>query len=102
MSLKQKRIPGQRKIDLSDEPTVKVLKVAKQMLRTDFGGKNPDEVIKKKALEIGLDIGPQTRAFILSIAEEQVAACRKRAFPRINEVITRLDPNDDGFEEKAL
>lgn len=95
------RLPGQRKSDLSDEPTSKVLKVAKQLVRMDFGGKNPDEVIRKKALEAGLELGPKTRAFILSVVEEQVAACRKRAFPRINEAIMRLDPKEDIFEERA-
>lgn len=95
------RLPGSRKNDLSDESTVKVLKVAKQMLRTDFGGKNPDDVIKKKALAEGLEIGPKTRAFILAIAEEQVASCRKRAYPRINEAISRLDPQEDNIEERT-
>jgi hypothetical protein len=99
-NVKSVRLPGQRKTDLSDEPTSKVLKVAKQLVRTDFGGKNPDEVIRKKALELGLDLGPKTRAFVLAIAEEQVAACRKRAFPRINEAILRLDPREEIFEER--
>jgi hypothetical protein len=95
------RLPGQRKTDLSDESTPKVLKIAKQLVRMDFGGKNPDEVIKKKALEAGLDLGPKTRAFVLAIAEEQVAACRKRAFPRINEAIVRLDPQEEIYEERS-
>lgn len=99
--IKTVRLPGQRKTDLSDEPTPKVLKIAKQLVRMDFGGKNPDEVIRKKALDAGLDLGPKTRAFILDIVAEQVAACRKRAFPRINEVIMRLDPQEDVFEERS-
>jgi len=85
------RARGRRKTDLSDEESSKVLKVAKSLIRTDFGGQDPDDQIRKKAEAEGLDLGPKTRAFIRTMCEDQVESCRKRVFPRIDEIIRRSE-----------
>jgi hypothetical protein len=82
---------GRRKIDLSDESTAKVLKTAKTLIRTDWGGRDPDEQIKKEAEEAGIDWGPKSRELARKIAERHVESCRKRQFPRIDEAIRRLE-----------
>ena len=84
------RRPGQRKDDLSDETTERLLKVAKSLVRTDFGGSGDSEAfIKKKAADEGLDLGPRTCAFIKKFLEHQVEGCRKRIGPRLDEAIRR-------------
>jgi len=93
------RKSGRRKTDLSDESSPKVLKVAKSLIRTDWGGKDPDEQIRKKAAEAGLDFGIRSRQFVKDEVERQVESCRKRIFPRIDEVIARLE---DDSAPKAL
>jgi len=82
---------GQRKTDLSGESTAEVLKKAKTLIRTDFGGSpDPESVIKKKLLAVGIEAGPKSCAAIKKLLEEQVDSCRKRAFPRIDEAIRRV------------
>lgn len=88
------RQPGRRKIDLSDESSAEVLKKGKGLIRSDWGGQDPDEQIKKKALEEGLDLGPQTRKFIEKEVTRQIESCRKRINHRIDEVIRRLEKDD--------
>lgn len=95
---KELRKPGRRKADLSDETTPKVLKTSKTLIRTDWGGQDPDEQIRKKAAEVGLDLGPKTREFVRLLCEEQVEACRRRAFPRIYEAVRRLEGGGPPFE----
>ncbi len=85
------RKSGQKKTDLSDETSERILKVAKSMIRVDYGGSDPLEVIRKKMKEKGVDAGPQSQAAIKEIIEEQIESCRKRQFPRIDEVINRLE-----------
>jgi hypothetical protein len=85
------RKPGRRKMDLSDESSSRVLKVMKSLIRTDWGGKNPGDVIRKKAEEKGLEYGPMTVDHIIELVEDAVDGCRKRAFPRVDEVIARLE-----------
>ena len=93
------RKPGQKKTDLSDESSDRVLKVSKQMIRADYGGSsNPLEVIRKKMKEKGINAGPKSQAAIKEYVEEQIESCRKRAFPRIDEVIDRLS-GDNMIEE---
>jgi len=84
------RKSGERKQDLSDEPTIKVLKIAKTLIRTDWGGSNPLSVIKDK---LKANNGKHDKATCIAtrlIVEEQVASCRQRSNPRLNEVIARL------------
>jgi hypothetical protein len=97
----QARKPGRRKTDLSDESSQKVLKTSKSLVRTDWGGQDPDKQIQKRAAEAGLDLGPKTREFVKALCEEQVESCRRRAFPRIDEVIRRLEGSGPPFEESS-
>ena len=92
---------GRRKLDLSDESTSKVLKTAKTLLRTDWGGQIPDEQIEKKAAKLKLKLGPKTRDFIRELCEEQVESCRRRAFPRIDEAIRRLGGIEGSVPEES-
>jgi len=101
VSSKQIRKAGQRKQDLSDESTAKVLKVAKSLARTDFGGQaDPLEVIRKKMVERGIEAGPKSCAAVRELLEEQVDGVRRRMFPRMDEAIRRLEAKDavDGGE----
>jgi hypothetical protein len=83
---------GRRKTDLSDESSVKVLKVAKSLVRTDFGGsKDPLGVIQKKMADRGIEAGPKSCQAIKELLEDMVDGTRKRLFPRIDEVIHRLE-----------
>jgi len=81
---------GQRKTDLSGESTDEVQKKAKSLCRTDWGGKDADTVIKKKLADAGVNAGPKAIEAVKKIAEEQVEGCRKRMFPRMDEVIKRV------------
>lgn len=83
---------GARKANYDDESSSRVLKTAKSLVRTDFGGQpDPAEVIRKRFAEHGIQAGPLTCSLVKSMLEEQVASCRKRIFPRIDEVIRRLE-----------
>lgn len=82
---------GQRKQDLSGESTAEVLKKAKALIRTDWGGKDPDEVIRKKLEAAGVQAGPKSLAAIRQIAEEQVEGCRRRTSARMDEAIRRAE-----------
>jgi hypothetical protein len=85
---------GKGKVDLSGESTSRILKTAKTLIRTDFGGKNALEQIKKKALEKNLELGPQTCAFIKGLCENQVSGCRIRTSAHLDEVINRLSKTE--------
>lgn len=85
------RKPGQPKADLSEETTAEVLKKAKALIRTDWGGQNPDQAIFRKLLAAGMEASPQLVAACLAIAEQQVAGCRRRTSRRLNEAIRRLE-----------
>ena len=63
---RQIRKVGERKTDLSSESDSEVLKKAKSLIRTDFGGSSdPCEVIRKKMKEeYGVDAGPKSCAAI--------------------------------------
>lgn len=93
-----KRKAGKRKEDLSDESTSHILKIAKQLVRTDFGGSSdPLEVIRKKMMKKGVKAGPQSCTAIKELLEEQVKGCRDRIGPRIDEAIRRLE-NKEAIE----
>ena len=96
-----KRKPGSRKTDLSSETSPKVLKTSKSLVRTDWGGQDPEKQIRKRAKEMGIDFGPKSCDLVKKLCEEQVESCRKRAFPRIDEVIRRLEGKDPPFEESS-
>ncbi len=87
---------GRRKEDLSDESTAKVLKISKSLIRSDHGGQNAEEQIKKKAAEAGIELGPKGTAFVKKMIEDQIESCRKRAFPRLDEAIRRLEQKEKG------
>jgi hypothetical protein len=83
---------GKRKTDLSGESDAEVLKKAKQLIRTDFGGSsNPLEVIQKKMKEEGVDAGEAACKAIKKLLEEQVESCRRRTTPRLDEAIRRAE-----------
>lgn len=85
------RKPGRRKTDLSDETPVQILKKAKPLIRTDFGGADPLEVIRKRMAARGVVAGPKSCAAIKELLEEQAESDRKRIFPRIDAAIERLE-----------
>lgn len=87
------RKAGKRKTDLSGESDAEVLKKAKQLIRTDFGGSSdPLEVIRKKMEEKGIKpVGPASCKAIKELLEEQVESCRKRTTPRLDEAIRRAE-----------
>lgn len=83
---------GQRKTDLSGETDAEVIKKAKSLVRTDFGGaSDPLAAIGKKMQEKGITTGPQSQQAIKELLEEQVESCRKRVFPRLDESIRRAE-----------
>ena len=84
------RKPGAKKEDLSDESTAKLLKVAKQLVRKDFGGKNPLQSIEGKMAAKGVECGPVSCQAILDIIEEQINGIKKRQFDRLDEAIKRV------------
>lgn len=83
------RKTGQRKTDLSGEPIAEVIKKAKSLIRSDYGGQNPQETIKKILKDHGVDAGPKSLDAIKELVEKQIEGCRKRAFPRMDEAIRR-------------
>jgi hypothetical protein len=91
---------GQAKPDLNGESTAEVAAKAKSLIRTDWGGKDPDEVIRKKMLARGIDAGPQSVQAIREIAEEQVEGCRRRTARRLDEIVKRSKAEAVGGSEK--
>lgn len=89
------RKPGRAKQDLSDESTSKILKTAKSLIRTDWGGKNSDEIIRQKLASRGIDADLKMVTAVREIAEEQVKGCRKRIGKRVDEAIRRCDAPSD-------
>lgn len=84
------RKTGKKKDDYSDETTEELLKKAKSLIRTDFGGSSaPEAVIKKKLAAEGIDAGPKTCAAVKKLLEEGAESNRRRIFPRIDEAIRR-------------
>lgn len=90
--------PGTKKENYDDESSAKVLKTAKTLVRTDWGGHDALEVIRKKAADKGIELGPMTLEFIKTMVEEHVASVRKRIFPRIDAVIVRIDETKTPLE----
>lgn len=85
------RKPGQRKTDLSDETGSEVLKKAKTLIRTDFGGRDAVTVIITKMKDKGIECGPKSAQAIKELCEEQVSGCRARANHRLDEAIARFE-----------
>jgi hypothetical protein len=74
--------------------------VAKQLIRTDFGGSpDPIGVLRKKFASAGIDAGDKSLKFVKELLEETVDSCRKRAFPRIDEAIRRLEKQETTVEK---
>jgi hypothetical protein len=86
-----KRKAGERKRSYADEPTAKLLKTAKTLIRVNYGGNDPTEVVRAKLAESGVNAGPVTVAAIVSMLEQMAETCRRAAFPRIDEAIVRLE-----------
>lgn len=86
-----KRKAGQRKSSYADEPTAKLLKTAKTLIRVNYGGHEPSEVVRAKLAEAGVNPGPVTVAAVVSMLEQMAETCRRAAFPRIDEAIARLE-----------
>ncbi len=82
---------GQRKPSFGDEDDARLVKTAKSMVRTDWAGRDPLEQIRAKLRERGVEAGLVSCAAILSIIEAQVDACRKRQFPRLDELLRRIE-----------
>lgn len=88
----EKRKAGTRKTDLSEETNSQLIKTAKQMVRADFGGQpDPLEVIRRFMESEGVVAGPKSCLAIRKYIERQIDACRKRQFPRLDEVIRRIE-----------
>lgn len=86
------RAPGKRQTDLSGETTQVVLKKAKSLIRVDFGGKkNGADVISQKMAALGYPVTSDQSEAIKKLMSDQVASCRKRIYPRIDEAIRRID-----------
>jgi hypothetical protein len=96
------RKAGQAKLDLSDESTAEVLKKAKSLIRTDWGGQDSHDVISQRMAEAGVMTGPKSVKAIRDIVEKQVEGCRKRVERRLNEAIRRCEASQDGSVEKLL
>jgi hypothetical protein len=80
--------------DFCNEHSDESLGKVKQFARTDWGGKNAIDQIKKKFKAEGIDCGDHSAAIVKKICEQQVEGVRKRQFPRIDEVIRRLRCDD--------
>lgn len=100
MKKSTERKAGQAKPDLSDESTAEVLKKAKSLIRTDWGGQDSDDVIRQRMAEAGVMAGPKSVKAIRDIAEKQVEGCRKRLERRLDEAIRRCEASADGSVEK--
>ena len=81
---------GERKTDLSDESTAVVLKKSKTLIRSDWGGQMSLYVIKNKLKELHANSSITNCRAVKKIVEEQIAGCRKRVFPRVDEAIKRV------------
>jgi hypothetical protein len=91
-SKKSTRKAGQRKTDLSDETDAELLKKAKPLIRTDWGGSSdPESVIKNQLKSDGIVAGPKLPTLIRKMVEKQVESCRKRINPRLDEAIRRAE-----------
>ena len=51
------RKPGRRKTDLSDESDSELIAKAKPLIRTDHGGKDALNIIRKKMVSMGTPVG---------------------------------------------
>lgn len=92
------RQPGRRKPNYDDETAAQCLKKAKPLKRTDFGGKDPNVVAKnivKKLRKHGATsaIPRDVADAVRKLCEDQVEGVGKRMFPRIDEVIKRIETN---------
>lgn len=86
-----KRKAGTRKSSYADEPTPKLLKTAKSLIRVNYGGQDPSEIVRAKLTEAGVAAEPVTVAAVVSMLEQMAETCRRAAFPRIDEAIVRLE-----------
>lgn len=89
-----KRKAGARKDSYADEPTAKLLKTAKTLIKVNYGGRDHAEVVQAKLGEAGVNAGPVTVAAVLSMLEQTAETCRRAAFPRIDAAIARLQGTD--------
>jgi len=87
--MKTERKPGERKLDLSSETTVELLKKTKPLIRTDWGGQPALKVIRNDLRKMHANSNLTTCRAVKKIAEEQMSGSRQRAFPRIDEAINR-------------
>lgn len=85
--------------DLEAETTAELAKKAKSLIRTDWGGKNPDDVIRRQMADLGVDAGPKSVAAIRVVAERQVEGCRKRTERRLDKIIGRSEADASGREK---
>lgn len=90
---------GQRKENYDGETTPEVLKKTKPLIRSDWGGKDAIEQIKKKMSAHGIVCGDKSSAAILEIVKEQIEGVRKRMTPRLDAVIKRISDEEAIIEE---
>jgi hypothetical protein len=68
-----------------DEPIDMVLKKSKPLMRKDFGGRNAITTIMQKIH------CTEAQAYqIKLLLDEQIDGCRKRVYPRIDDVVERI------------
>jgi hypothetical protein len=81
---------GQKKDNYDDETTAEVLKKCKSLFRTDWGGKDPIKQVQRIFSLGGIKCGEKSAAIVVEICKSQIESTKKRAFPRIDEVIDRV------------
>lgn len=82
---------GVRRDFYADESTAKLLKTTKSLIKVNYGGQDPAEVVRAKLAESGVNAGPVTVAAVVSMLEQTAETCRRGAFPRIDEAIARIE-----------
>jgi hypothetical protein len=88
---------GQRKENFNDETISESLKKVKQLVRCDWGGKDPQKQIARQMLEDGVKCGPESVEAILKLVTKQVEGSRKRISPRIDDAVQRLSTSSEPY-----
>ena len=88
------RKQGTRKNFFADESTAKLLQTTKTLIKVNYGGHDPADVVRTKLAESGVDAGPVTVGAVGAMLEQTAETCRRAAFPRIDAAIARLQGMD--------
>lgn len=88
---------GARKDAHGDASTVSLLETAKDLIKVSYDIGGPAHHVRAKLAECGINARPVTVAAVIAMLEQSAETCRRAAFPKIDEVIARIEcPSGDG------